>query len=134
MRMTVLMVMVVVGLRRWHARFRTSRGLYDEMDHHEAGVRHKQRKLYMEWEREVFNKIQEQVVEKVDSLDIFELERRKMKLYKEFMNAENRMVRRPRHAPCCCGPASQKRCFTATPPASVRAAARRHQTRRGGQR
>lgn len=69
------------------------RDLYDEMEQHDAAVHQKQRKLYQDWEREVFNKIQEQVVKKVDSLDIFELERRKMRLYKEFMNAENRMVR-----------------------------------------
>ena len=69
------------------------RALYDDIDHHDASQRMKQKKLFQEWEREVFNKIQTQVVRKVDSLDIFELERRKMQLFNSYMSAENRMVR-----------------------------------------
>ena len=64
---------------------------YAKVDHQEAQRKQKQKKLYKEWERDVFNKIQEQVVEAVDSLDIFDLERRKLELYKEYMKAENRM-------------------------------------------
>jgi hypothetical protein len=67
------------------------RGLFDHVASHEATQRQKQRKLYQDWEREVFNKIQDQVASQVDALDIFELEARKMKLYKEFISAENRM-------------------------------------------
>lgn len=64
---------------------------YALVDSQEELRKQKQKKLYKEWERDVFNKIQEQVIEAVDSLDIFDLERRKLELYKEYMKAENRM-------------------------------------------
>ena len=39
----------------------------------------------------VFDKIQEQVVDAVDSIDVFSMEARKLKLFEDYMKAENRM-------------------------------------------
>eukprot|EP01043_Picozoa_sp_COSAG02_P001201 COSAG02_NODE_24_length_52386_cov_726.042898_20_plen_358_part_00 len=65
--------------------------IFAKVEAADAAKLQKQKKLYDEWESEVFDKIQEQVVDQVDALDIFEMEARKQKLFKEYMAAENRM-------------------------------------------
>ena len=64
---------------------------YAMVDSSEDAKKQKQKKLYEEWERNVFDKIQEQVVDAVDSIDVFSMEARKLKLFKDYMKAENRM-------------------------------------------
>jgi hypothetical protein len=64
---------------------------YSKVEASEEAKKQKQKKLYKEWEEQVFDKIQEQVVDQVDALDIFDMEARKQKLFKDYIAAENRM-------------------------------------------
>ena len=66
-------------------------GVYAKVDAEDAAKLQKQKKLYKDWEAQVFLKIQEQVVDQVDALDVFEMQARKQRLLKDYMAAENRM-------------------------------------------